>query len=85
MRLPTAAQIAQRVQCLWARENVLQFLIDDTICILFNPNRHGITASLPQGYWQVYVDGDCAGTEPMYDAQDQIKVPGISAMVLIRA
>ena len=85
LRLNSAEKIARQVQYLWARDNVVQFLVDENICIIFNPNHHGITASLPQGQWQVYVDGESAGTEPLYDAHDFIKVPGISAMVLKKA
>lgn len=84
LRLRTQADIQSRVRCVCARDNVVQFLIDETICVIFNPNHGGITANLPAGVWQVYVDGEYAGTEPMYSAEDRLKVPGISAMVLIK-
>ena len=42
------------------------------------------TLALPAGQWQLCVDGDRAGTAPLATLQGSIRIPPISAMVLVK-
>lgn len=65
-----------------------------SIVVIYNANRHEVDVSLPlAGDWAVVVAGRQAGTSPLDDAAymvkdrggrgyEQVRVPGISAMVL---
>jgi pullulanase len=73
--------------------NVTGFLLDGTqaegetaeaIIALFNPNANSTTVTLPEGNWNVYVDGEKAGTTPLRSVTGDVVVDAISAMVLVR-
>ena len=51
--------------------------------VIFNANSEAATVTLPAGGWNVYIDGQQAGTSALRSAQDEVTVDGISAMVLI--
>ena len=57
---------------------------DHAIFVIFNPHREPITATLPQGTWQICIQDMTAGTKPLATAQGKITVPPISALVLTR-
>ncbi len=55
------------------------------IYVIFNPNETEITVDLPNGNWNVYVNGDTAGTTPISTITNgKALVSPISAMILIK-
>lgn len=75
-------------------KNVVAFDIDGTGCegetaeemfVIFNAGEDETTVELPEGNWNVYVDGSKAGTEALYSVTEgEVKVEAISAMILIK-
>ena len=63
--------------------NVVALEIGD-LFLAFNANNSLQTISLPQGSWQVYIDGNTAGTTPLSPASGTITLAPISALVLVR-
>lgn len=56
------------------------------ICVIFNAKKIGVTVDIPKGTWQVYIDNERAGVEPLWSVTGgYVKVPMISALVLERA
>ena len=53
------------------------------IIVIFNPNKTVATVALPEGNWNVYINGETAGTTALGSYQGQVKVAPISAMVLL--
>lgn len=56
----------------------------DAICVIFNPNPDKVKVDLPEGNWNIYIDGDNAGTTKLGSARGTVTVDGITAMVLIQ-
>lgn len=56
----------------------------DAICVIFNPNPEAAKVTLPEGEWNIYINGADAGTEKLGTASGEISVDGISAMVLVQ-
>lgn len=74
-------------------ENVTAFQIDggangessDGIFVIFNPNTAETTVNLPEGAWDIYVNGEKAGTDVLDTITDgKAAVSPISAMVLVK-
>ena len=73
-------------------DNVVGFDIDgsmkgedaDEIYLVFNANEKDTDITLPEGKWNVYVDGDKAGTEVLSTVEGKVKVSAISTMILVR-
>jgi len=55
----------------------------DGIIVIFNPNKTVATVALPEGNWNIYINGEVAGTTALGSYQGQVKVAPISAMVLL--
>ena len=55
----------------------------DGIFVIFNPSKNTKNVTLPEGNWNVYVQGDKAGTEVLGTAKGSIDVAPISATVLV--
>ena len=54
------------------------------IIALFNGSNETATVTLPAGNWNIYVNGELAGTEVISSVEGTVDVPAISAMVLVK-
>ena len=59
--------------------------IDDDLFVIFNPRKETTTVTLPEGKWDVYIDGVHAGTTVLRTVEGSVTVDAISAMVLVTA
>ena len=56
----------------------------EAIYVLFNANNKEADMRLPVGKWGVCVDGENAGDEILYTAEDRITLAPLSAMVMVK-
>lgn len=94
LRLSTAEEVASTVSRVDGLEaNVLAFDIQggmegetaDEIFVIFNANASETAVTLPEGSWNVYVNGEKAGTTVLDTVTDgSVTVSPVSAMVLAR-
>ena len=56
----------------------------DAICVIFNPNPDAAKVTLPEGNWNIYINGEDAGTTKLGSASGEVTVDGITAMVLVQ-
>ncbi len=94
LRLATSAEIAERVTCVQASDNLVIFTIDakglegetcDTIYLIFNSSKNSKTVKLPDGTWNVCITGEKAGTTAIGEpVTGSVTVPAISPMVLVQ-
>ncbi len=56
----------------------------DKLFVVYNPNAESTTVTLPDGEWDVYVDGSKAGNTSLATVNGEIKVDAISAYVLVQ-
>ena len=54
------------------------------IFVIFNPAKEAVEVALPKGNWNVYIDGEDAGTTALRSVEGNVSVAPISAMVLVR-
>ena len=55
----------------------------ETILVAFNPSTHPVPFSLPEGKWQVFVEGDRADDSVLYEISGKAEIAAISAFVAI--
>lgn len=94
LRMMTAEDVAANITPIEGLEaNVTAFEIKggangdsaDGMFIIFNPNRTQTQVTLPEGVWDVYINGEKAGTEVLETiTEGTATVVPISAMVLIK-
>ena len=65
------------------REDLADKKTED-LFLVFSAANHPVEVKLPSGTWEIYVNGDKAGTTSLGTAEGTLKVPAISGMVLIR-
>jgi pullulanase len=74
-------------------ENVIAYTIDNSpnkekaksIMVILNPNKEATTLDLPEGTWNVYINGEKAGTEIIETIKDgKATVNPISSLVLVQ-
>lgn len=73
-------------------EGVIAYSIDgaanneaaEEIFVVYNPNKTETTVTLPDGEWDVYVNGNQAGTAVLSTANGEFTVSAISAAVLVK-
>ena len=94
LRMQTAEEVAAnitRIQDL--DDEVLGFQINasavegekaKSILVYFNPNPEATEITLPEGKWNVYIDGEDAGTKVLDSVKGTVTVEGITAMVLVQ-
>ena len=90
LRLSTSEAIMQNITNLAAETNVTAMKIKggmegetaDNLIVIFNPNKNATTVNLPEGAWDVYVNGEKAGTEILTTVQGSVTVDGISCVIL---
>ena len=58
--------------------------VSDGLFVIFNPNSTSTTVTLPEGNWNVYINGEKAGTEALSSHTGSVTVDAISAMVLVK-
>ena len=59
--------------------------IDDDLFVIFNPRKESTTITLPEGKWDVCIDGTTAGTTVLRTIEGSVTVDAISSMVLVKA
>lgn len=57
---------------------------ENEIIAIFNPRKEATTVTLPEGSWQICINGEDAGTASLGTAEAQVNVDAISAMVLVK-
>ena len=91
LRMPTTAEVQEHLTFINdVPENVVAYTITgspngeiaETLYVIYNANKEDITVTLPEGTWDIYVNGEKAGTEILGTAEGTLQVAGISAMVL---
>ncbi len=92
LRLTTAEQVKSTVTAVnHSNSRVLCYQLSgaegetaESIFVIFNADTVAAEVALPEGNWNVYVNGESAGTRVLACAEGSVSVEGISAMVLIR-
>lgn len=90
LRMTTAEDVKQSISKLSDLEsNVNGFLIngaqiDDDLVVVFNPRKNATDVTLPEGKWDVYIDGENSGTTVLRTAEGTVSVDARSAMVLVK-
>lgn len=93
LRMVTAGEMEERLEFLDVPRNVVAYTIAGNkegeplqeLCIIYNANREEAEVDIPAGEWNVYVDGQCAGTKPLTTITGgTIYVEPIAALVLGR-
>lgn len=65
-------------------ENVISgYEGEDAIVVIYNPNGKAVNIELPEGVWNVYVEGDKAGNEVLGTVAGTVSVDACSATVLV--
>lgn len=94
LRMTTTAELDKNLKFMDAgQENVIAYTItgkpggeqSDAIFAAFNANNDTATLELPEGTWDMYIDGDKAGTEILQTLTRTVTLAPISAVVLVRA
>jgi pullulanase len=82
LRLKTADEIRQKLTFIDNNiKNLVAYRVEDII-VIFNSNKQSIGLNLPSGEWNIYVNGDKAGTAILGTLQGIATVTGLSAMLL---
>ena len=93
LRMTTAEEVQQNLRFLdTSYDNVVAYTITNSpnneiaeeLFIVYNANRDSVTIDLPEGDWNIYVDGEQAGVEVLGTANGTVSVDSISAMVLAK-
>ena len=89
LRLTSAEAVSQSVIKLENLDSNVQGFhikggdIDSDMVVIFNPRKESTTVTLPEGKWDIYVEGDKSGTAVLRSAEGTVTVEAISAMVLV--
>lgn len=70
-------------------DGIVQYMIsgydkDKDIVVIYNPNDKDYSIKLPDGAWNVCVQGDKAGTKTLSTVAGSVKVNAISATILVK-
>ena len=90
LRMTSADAVSANVTTLTGLEfNVNAFHIsggenDKDIVVVFNPRKAATSVTLPEGKWNVYINGENAGTTVLRTVEGTVNVDAISAMVLVQ-
>lgn len=58
--------------------------IAQEIFVIYNANKEAVGVPLPEGEWEIYINGEKAGCEVLDRVSGTVQVEGISAMVLTK-
>ena len=91
LRMTTAEDVNAHITNLGGLDfNVTAFQIsagangeDREFVMIFNPRSEATTVTLPEGQWNIYINGEDAGNTVLGTAQGEVTVGAISAMVLV--
>ena len=91
LRMTTAEEVSGKISQLAGLDfNVLGFHIDkdangeqNELVVIFNPNAEATTVTLPEGMWDIRINGEKAGDSSLGTAEGTVEVAPISAMVLV--
>ena len=92
LRMTTAQEVSEKITQLPGLDfNVLGFHIakdangeQNELVVIFNPNAEATTVTLPEGSWEIHINGEEAGTRALATAEGTVEVAPISAMVLVK-
>lgn len=94
LRMQTAEEVAANITKVKdLADEVLGFQINasavegetaESMLVFFNPNTEATEITLPEGKWNVYINGEDAGTEVLTTVSGTVTVDAISAMVLVQ-
>ena len=92
LRMTTAAEVSEKISALSGLDfNVNGFHIaagangeENALVVIFNPNAEATTVTLPEGKWEVHINGEDAGVTALATAAGTVEVAPISAMVLVQ-
>ena len=91
LRMTTAAEVSEKIALLPGLDfNVNGFHIaegangeSNSLVVIFNPNAEATTVTLPEGSWDIRINGEDAGDVSLGAAEGTVEVAPISAMVLV--
>ena len=92
LRMTSAEEVTAHIENLTGLDfNVTGFRIlpgangeEQEFVVIFNPRSEATTVSLPEGKWDIFVNGEKAGLEILDKAEAEVSVAPISAMVLVK-
>ena len=93
LRMPTTEEIQANLHFMDAEQaNVVAYTIDNSpngeiaekIMVVYKGNPEAVEMALPEGAWNICINGQQAGTEVLATAEGTVSVDGISAMVLLQ-
>ncbi len=92
LRMNTAEEVAEKITQLPGLDfNVLGFHIardangeQNELVVIFSPNAEATTVTLPEGTWDIRINGENAGDTSLGSAEGTVEVAPISAMVLVQ-
>ncbi len=93
LRMTTAEDIQKNLTFMDGMDaNVVAYTIENSpngepaedLFVVYNGNAAATEVALPEGIWEIYVNGEKAGCEVLGTAEGKVTVEGISAMVLAK-
>lgn len=94
LRLGTAQEVSDAVSVVGGLDaNVLAFAVKggvngetaEGLYLIFNANETSATVNLPEGNWNVYINGEKAGVQALASVSDgSVEVEPVSALVLVK-
>ena len=92
LRMTTAEEVSEKITQLGGLDfNVNGFHIakdangeQNELVVIFNPNAESTTVTLPEGKWDIRINGEDAGDSSLGTAEGTVEVAPISAMVLVQ-
>lgn len=93
LRMTTAEEVQENLKFMTdLPANVVGYTIEnspngevaDSLMVIYNANKDAIDVTLPEGNWNIYINGESAGCNILDRVEDSVSVEGISAMVLAK-
>lgn len=93
LRMSTTEEVQKNLSFIDVPDsNVVAYTIDNSpngetaqsLLVVYNANKESVSVPLPEGDWDIYVNGETAGTEVIDTVSGTVNVNGISAMVLTK-
>ncbi|MBR5294219.1 MAG: type I pullulanase [Oscillospiraceae bacterium] len=92
LRMTSAQEVAEKITQIGGVDfNVNAFHIakgangeENELVVIFNPNAEATTVTLPEGNWDIRINGEEAGDRSLGTAEGTVEVQPISAMVLVQ-
>ena len=86
LRLQSREAVLAAVKPVPVREpQAAAYLIENNILVIFNASANALSFDLPEGLWNLNINGNTAGTAAISQIENQIQAAPISATVLTRA